>query len=145
MKRILIYIGILALTLMAPVERLDVAKLEPVEVVFLSKEGDTVLLATDTEASGRGMDVSAALQDLKRTTPGVVYLDTAEFLVVSEDAAEQIDALRAHLKGSVKLCLARDLQVEEVAKYLEVHGNLPKLKDWKSGDPLPVLAGEKIV
>lgn len=145
MKRICVYIGILALTLFAPVDRLDVAKLEPVEVVFLSREGDTVILATDTKAAGMGTTAMEALADLKQTTAGVVYLDTAEYLLVAEDAANEIDGLRSALKGDVKLCLGRDVQVEEVAEYMEVHGKLPRLKDWKAGDPLPVLAGEKIV
>ncbi len=145
MKRIIIYIGILALMLMAPVERLDVAKLEPVEVVYLTKEGDSVFLATDTKAAGRGADAMAALADLKQTTPGVVYLDTAEYLLVAEDAAGEIDALRGSLRGSVKLCFGKDIQVDEVAKYLEVHGDLPELKAWKTGDPLPILEGKKII
>lgn len=145
MKRMVIYIGILLLTLMTPVERLDVAKLEPVEVVFLSREGDEVHLATDTDAQGSGADAAEALNDLRQTTTGVVYLDTAEFLVVAEDAADQIDRLRGWLKGSVKLCFAKNLQVKEVAKYLEVHGDLPKLRDWKTGDPLPLLTGKKII
>ena len=145
MKRLPIYIAILALTLLAPLERMDVAQLEPVEVVFLTKEGDTVFLATDTKASGQGTDVAAALADLKQTAAGVVYLDTAEYLLVSEDAAGEINALRGSLKGSVRLCLGQDVQVEEVAEYLEVHGTLPKLRDWKAGDPLPILQGKKII
>lgn len=145
MKRIIIYIWILLLALMAPVKRLDVAKLEPVDVVFVSKEDGKVKITTDTEAEGRGADAAAALYDLKQTTPGVVYLDTAEFLVVSKDAADQIDELRTWLKGSVKLCFAEKVEIEEVAKYLEVHGNLPKLRDWKTGDPVPLLTGKKIV
>ena len=145
MKRVVIYVWILLLMLMAPVKRLDVAKLEPVEVVFISRQGSGVLLATDTKAEGRGADAAAALYDLRQSTAGVVYLDTAEFLVVSEDAVDQIDVIRTWLNGSVRLCCAENLQVEQVAKYLEVHGNLPRLRDWKTGNSLPLLAGEKII
>ena len=145
MKRIIMYVAILVLTLATPVKRLDVAHLEPVEVVCLSRVGDTVILSTDTQASGRGADALSALANLKQTTPGVVYLDTAEFLLVTENALDEIDLLRTELKGSVKLCQVQNAELENAAKYLEVHGDLPKLKAWKIGQKLPVWNGEKFL
>ena len=68
----------------APLERLDVAKLLPIQAVAVYTEGDSVVLETDTENKGKGASIADALQDLKENTPAVVYLDTAEFLMVSE-------------------------------------------------------------
>ena len=133
--RVIIYIVILALMLLAPVERLDVAKLEPVQTVAIYMESDTVVLETDTESTGRGADVRQAYQDLEENTPGVIYLDTAEYLLVSEDAAAHVDALRQYLKPSVMVSLwDGEGSIKDAAKYLSVHYDLPELKDWKASD-----------
>ena len=145
MKRIIAYIVILALLLLAPVEKLDVAKLEPVEVVYLYKESGSVVLSTDTGAKGKGENALSALQELKETTPGVVYLDTAQYLLVAQDALEQINVLRAELKDKIKLCMAQNVELENAAKYLNVHGKLPRLRQWKTGEKLPLWDGEKII
>lgn len=130
--RVIIYIVILALTFLAPVERVDVASLLPIESVAVYMEGDTVVLETDTEDTGRGETVSQALQDLKDVTPAVVYLDTAEYLLVSENAVSQVDGLREYLKPSVKVCICDAKgRVKDAAKYLSVHGDTVPLRDWK--------------
>lgn len=129
--RMVIYIVILAILFFVPLERVDVAKLLPIEAVAVYMDGEDVVFETDTEHKGKGTDVTKAIVNLKESTPAVVYLDTAEFLMVSEEALPEINALRSHLKPSVKLFVgdARE-KVKETAKYLEVHGSLPKLKDY---------------
>ena len=129
--RMVIYIVILAILFFVPLERVDVAKLLPIEAVAVYMDAGDVVFETDTEHKGRGVDVTKAIENLKENTSAVVYLDTAEFLMVSEDALIEMDALRKHLKPSVKLFVgdARE-KVKQTAKYLEVHGSLPKLKDY---------------
>ncbi len=130
--RKLLYIVILGLLFLAPLERMDVAKLLPIQAVAVYMNDGAVVLETDTEDKGRGDSVSNALEDLKKATPAVVYLDTAEFLLVSEDAVTCVEELKNYLKPSVKVCVcAAAGRVKDVAKYLDVHGNLPKLRDWK--------------
>ena len=130
MRRI-IYIVILALLFFAPVERVDVAKLLPIQAVAIYLEADTVVLETDTEDKGRGEDASKALDALKENTPAVVYLDTAEYLLVSEEAVSLVDELRPYLKPSVKVCVCdASGSVKNAAKYLDVHADLPELRHW---------------
>lgn len=131
MRKIL-YVVILSALFFAPLERLDVAKLLPIQAVAVYMEDGAVILETDTENKGRGDNVENALENLKEITPAVVYLDTAEFLLVSENAVSYINELRDFLKPSVKVCVCEAAgQVKDAAKYLDVHGNLPKLRDWK--------------
>ncbi len=133
--RVVLYIVILGLLFLAPLERVDVAKLLPVEAVAVYMEDGAVVLETDTENKGSGETVTQALDALKTNTPAVVYLDTAEFLLVSEDAAQWVDELRLFLKPSVKVCVCEAAgQVKNTAKYLEVHGKLPKLRDWNGAE-----------
>lgn len=130
MRRIL-YIVIVGMLFFAPLERADVAKLLPIQAVAVYVEDGAVVLETDTQNTGRGDSVAGAFEDLKKTTPAVVYLDTAEFLLVSENAASYVEELKNYLKPSVKVCVCDAAgQVKDAAKYLDVHGNLPKLRDW---------------
>ena len=75
--RAIAYIMILTLMLMAPVTRLDISKLEPVEAVAVMIEEENVRLETDTGSIGRGKTVSQALEDLKTNATLIIYLDTA--------------------------------------------------------------------
>lgn len=140
MKRILLYVVVLAVICFLPTDAMDVAKLRPVQVVSLYKENGQVVIETDTQDRGVGETPQTALDDLERTTPGVIYLDTAEYLLVTEDSLDVLEAFRDRLKKSVKLCVRADtVDLTQVAKYLSVHGGMPKLKDWEEGMILPVL------
>ncbi len=131
--RMVLYVIILALLYLAPLKKVDIAKLLPIEAVAVYMEQGEVVLETDTEHMGRGSDVSKALENLKADTPAVVYLDTAEYLIISEDALAELDALKTYLKPNVRVCVADVCgRVKDTAKYLEVHGNLPKIKNWKN-------------
>lgn len=126
-----LYIIILLMLFVAPLERLDVAKLLPVQAVAVYTEGDAVVLETDTENKGKGASIADALADLKENTPAVVYLDTAEFLMVSESAVSQVEEMKNYFKPTVKVCVCDAAgKVKDTAKYLDVHRKLPKLKDW---------------
>ena len=140
MKRCILYILIMVAVLCAPVEGTDVAKLRPVETVVLYKIGKDYHIRTDTNDVGEGESVQAAFDDLLLTTPGVIYLDTAEYVLVHEGAVEDVEQLRSHLKRSVQLCsFSGELDIVAVSKYLPVHGKLPILSQWNPGEELPVL------
>ena len=140
MKRIVLYVLILAAMFALPVERTDVGKLRPIQTVSISKNGGWTILRTDTEDIGMGKTVQEALDNLKATTPGVVYLDTAVFLLVAEEAQDSIQDLRQVLRKNVKVCVAdRGIDPVKATEYLAAHDNLPKLKHWEEGMQLPVL------
>lgn len=141
LKRIVIYIGILCALLFAPVESLNVGELIPVQVVALSKENGWTVIETDTGNRGIGGTAQKALQNLKDTASGDIYLDTAEYLLLGKDTEGTAEELRAELKPSVKLCeTAKSVDLAKSAKFLRVHGKLPKLKDWNGEQELPVLS-----
>ena len=140
MKRIVIYVLILAATLFAPVKGNDIGRLRPVQAALVYKENQNVVIQTDTEDTGVGQTAKEALQNLKDTTPGIIYLDTARYLLVAEEALPEIEPLRAELKPSVQMCLAEGAVLgADTALFLKVHGQLPQLKSWKEGVDLPLL------
>ena len=140
MKKMLIYGLLVAAALLAPVRANDVGDLQPVRVVQVSKEAGNILLQTDTGDWGMGENITAALENLKATTPGILYLDTARYLLISEDVQNEISDLRKVMKGNVHLCLAEGAVLgEEIVPFLRSHGQLPQLKNWKAGASLPLL------
>lgn len=120
-----------------PVKRLDIAELEPVEVVYLDKQNETFLLLTDTGAEGKGNTIESAMEDMKKNTPAVVYLDTAEYLIVSPNALEDFMQIRDYVKDSVRVCCAENPDMKVAANYLDTHGKLPKISDYESESKLP--------
>ena len=143
--RLILYGLTVVLLCFAPVQRLDIEKLEPVEVVTVQNQNGAVYLATDTGAWGSGSDAVAALQDMRQRTPGVIYLDTAVYLIVAPSALESIDVLRPWLKERIFLCEGEEIDPREAVRLLEVHGELPLLKHWENGQKLPKIQDGKII
>lgn len=148
MKRIVVYAAIAALVLMVPVKGNDVGKLRPVQAISVYKTGAQFVIETDTEDVGVGATADQALKNLKDTTPAIIYLDTADYLLLTEDVLDELQWLRDNLKSSVRLCMMRDrIEPKKAAEFLKVHRNLPELKAWKNGERIPILTrfGERII
>lgn len=140
MKTLISYALILLAAFMLPVEKADVAQLRPIEVIYIDKNADAVILKTDTGDIGIGHDALSALENMKLTSPAVIYLDTAEYLLIGEGAQEAAKQLKGVLKNSVQLCeTAANIELKDAAEYLPVHGDLPDFKDWEAGQKLPLL------
>lgn len=143
MRKSILYILLLAAALLAPLQGRDVGKLLPVELVHLYREGEAVVIATDTDAAGTGVTVEAAFENLQATTAGIVFLDTADYLLVDESAMTDVTALKNHLKPSVKVCkVVSDVDLKETAAYLSIHKPQARLKDYRNGVDLQELAVE---
>lgn len=125
MRRIL-YGVILLAAFFAPVERLDVAKLLPVEAVAIYLEEGAIALETDTENKGRGSTVQEALKNLKENTTKIIYLDTARYLLVAENAQAQAQELLQYLKPNVRQGTYGGGDIKEEAKYLDAHSESAK-------------------
>ena len=143
MKRIVIYILLLAVAVLMPVERADVGKLIPAELIHIYKEGDDIVIETDTGSGGRGKTVDGAVGNLKSTTAGIVYLDTARYLLVEEEAMRELVAVSAYLKSSVRVCAAgQDTDLQKAAAYLAVHPPKQRLGEMIHGKSAERLLSE---
>lgn len=140
MKRYVLYAAVLILSFLVPIKGTDVARLRPVETVMLYSQNGETVIRTDTNDFGIGEDSLAAFKNLKATTPGIIYLDTADFLLVSEDAVDEVEPLRKYLKKDVQLFqFTGEVDPAEASRYLSIHGNGPKLKSWQAGQALPLV------
>ena len=127
--RTLLYIVILLGLTAAPVKPLELAKLEPVQTVSVDYAQNQIILQTDTGSKGIGDTIEAAIDDLEEGTPGVIYLDTAQYLLLTKDAIPYILGIENHLRNSVRVCLWDGKGSLEMAdKYLSVKNDLPLIK-----------------
>lgn len=130
MKKIL-SAAVLALCFLAPVQRLDVAKLQPVQTVAVYWQEEQIVLETDAGDKGRGETAQEALANLKENALTVIYLNTAEYLLVGQGAQWQAEHLRPVLHNDVKVGPYGGGDIAEETAFWEIHGELPKLKAWK--------------
>lgn len=133
--RMVMYIVILGLLFLAPLKRLDVAKLEPVQTIAVRTVDGAIELETDTGNKGRGSTIETAVADLEKKTPGVIYLDTAQYLLLTQQTVVHVNALRSYLRPGIRVSLWDGAgSVQSAAQYLDVCSDLPKLKDWKDNE-----------
>ena len=143
MKKILLYILLLGAALIIPVEGTDVGKLLPVELVQLDKMGDTVVISTDAGATGTGETVKAAIRDMEKTAAGIVFLDTADYLLVTESAMEEVESIKEQLKPSVRVCIQHvEMNLKDAAAYLSVHKPEHQLRSCQDPQSLQILTEE---
>lgn len=137
MKKWLFFLACFAIVALLGGERLagrDVAKLEPVQTVYLTNQGDEIVLQTDTGAKGQGESVEEALCDLQETTPGFVFLDTADYLLITEGQCHLIVELEGVLRPSCCICLVTEQpDMESVGAFLQIHQPETTLKDYLAG------------
>lgn len=128
---------------LSPFKGTDVGKLRPAQWVYLSRQGNVLCLETDTGDRGVGADVAAALKDLRRCAPGEMFLETADYALVSREAQEALPQLRKVLRSGVEVCLAEESPDENTAAYLMTHNPGLTLRGYLSGQgALPVLTSQ---
>ena len=140
MKRILLYIVIIVVVFAVPLSRADVGRLEPVQTVAIYMLGDDYVVETDTLGWGIGRSLEEAIADLKASAPAIVYLDTADYLLLQPGILEEAETLKSVLKGSISVYFFEgDPELQAVSKFLNIHDEKVYLKNWKNGVVLPVL------
>ena len=109
--------------------------LEPVETVLVTIKEGNVVLQTDTGAKGVGNNLEKAIENLHSSASGVVFLDTAQNLLVSSQTEELLVELIRWIRPAAHVCLIReDLDLTEVTGYLRVHPPKVQLKDIRAGE-----------
>lgn len=133
MKFYIAVAAIVALLSITPFQGSDIARLAPVEVVWLAEEDGQVILMTDTEDVGRGADVLEALADMKATATGTIFLDTADYLIVEKDGEKYLDQVADVLRPSCMLCRATQMpDLKEAVAFFAVHKWNVTLRQWQN-------------
>ncbi len=132
MKRWILYLAIIGVAAMSPIERTDIAKLAPIEVVWIAEKAGQVYLETDTGDVGCGDNVQEALKDMKATTSGVIFLETADYVIVEQGREALLKQCSSVLRPSCKVCTAKSIpNMETVAEFLSAHEPKQTLRQWR--------------
>ena len=124
--RKVIYSALILLSLLIPLKRLDIAKLEPVEAIAVAVKNGEVHLATDTDSEGKGKTVELALKELKANAQGIIYLDTARFLLVGENAQNEAEEMRGYMRNNIVVAPYNGTDVMEETRRLDAHNKAEK-------------------
>lgn len=124
MKKWLIFLAVLtavAILSRRPHPARDVARLEPVQAVYIHQKNGTLCIETDTGAAGSGNTLTEAAADLKASASGEIFLDTAEFLLIDPEVTITADfhTLLRPTCGVTFTHATPDLQA--AADYLTIH------------------------
>lgn len=150
MKRWLLPVALLAVVIFGEdlFRGTDVAKMEPVELVWLMPARGGIVIQTDTGSDGWGKSVIEAVEDLKQTATGEIFLETAEYVLLSSLDEEILPELMALFRPSCKvLTVYGEAKAEDMALFLRSHQNDVTLLDWQTetkAPPVLVAKGERM-
>ena len=149
MKKTLIFalaIVVLFFTDMLPFAGTDVAKLHPVEVLIVKREGEKLSISTDSGFTGFGQDIPSAFADLKGGVPGKVLLETANYVLLTAECADVLDALFSYMRPACQIYYIEGAgELKNIAKYLQSHPSDTTLLTCKQGKteiPTVITQGE---
>ena len=119
----------------------DVGKMNPVEAMCLVKIEGEYHLITDTWNLGTGETIATAITSLIESSSAEIFLDTAEYLLVTRECETDIGVMGEYLRPSCRVCiLDGEPDMEAVAVYLSVHKPKVTLASYVSDkENLPVL------
>lgn len=123
MKKWLYAAALLALGLLTrlPHPARDIAKLEPVQLVYIYKEAGSLCIETDTDHRGAGRDILEAAADLRSKADGEIFLETAEFLLLEEDVIVTADFFTLLRPGAGVVYTGERPDLTAAAEYLSIH------------------------
>lgn len=148
MRRILLYIIVLASMWYFKPAKTDIGMLRAVELIYVYRENGEIVIETDTEDVGIGGTMKDAIANLKETTAGTIYLDTADYALFHRNALDEVRSLATYIKPKVGICATNgEISVKEAAKYLAAHNPQNQIGKWDGSTPLEWLhtTGEKII
>ena len=137
MKKWLYAAALLALGLLTrlPHPARDIAKLEPVQLVYIYKEMDHLCIETDTDHRGAGRDILEAAADLRSKADGEIFLETAEFLLLEEDVTVTADFFTLLRPGAGVVYTRERPDLTAAAEYLSIHSPEHTLRELRTYQP----------
>ncbi len=135
MKRWILFVMVTAAILLLPEgQEKDISHLHPVQLLYIYKEDGKIVLETDMDDTGKGETLPDALENLRATSEGELFLETVEYLLVTEETKPMILELGAILRPATNLVVAlTDVNIEKVVQYLEIHRPEVTLLDYRTG------------
>ena len=110
-----------------PFKATDVAELLPVRTVIVTRSGRELTVDVGAGVRAVGKTLSEALRTLRQEVTGEVFFQTAEQIVVAEDAQDAVPQVvnEPSFRPAAGLYLTEDADAdpEELADYLHTHAS----------------------
>lgn len=133
MKKLLVIAALLLILTGRGNAGADISRMEPVGLVHISSNGGQITVQTDTGASGSGVTLTAAVEDLHESSPAVVFLDTAEFLLVDGQQALNREVYEL-FRPACRVCAVQgEADLQQAYDYLRIHSPRLRLLDIRAG------------
>ena len=141
MKRWLaVLAGISLAIFLPPTEKTEISDLCPVELLSIYREEGMLWVETDTGSVGRGKNLTAALTELEETASGKIFLDTADYVLVTAATKDVLPELKKRLRPATEIVqVCGEVDSRAAADFLSVHKAGLALKDCQRGTELPRL------
>ena len=118
---------------MLPRTGTDAAKPLPAQVLVIAQEDGQITVESDNGASGSGATLPDALEAMRESAEGTLFLDTAEHIVLLQSAQALLPAAarQRQFRPAAKLYLARmdTLDAEGCVEFLQAHPGTVTLAD----------------
>ena len=99
----------------------DVAKLEPVQAVYVYRNGGGLCVETDIGAKGTGKTLTEAAANMKANASAELFLDTAEFLLL-DPTIPITEEFHTLLRPTCKVTWIVDPpDLQAASAYLSIH------------------------
>lgn len=99
----------------------DVAKLEPIQTIYVYRNGTDISIETDTGAKGTGKTLSEAAAAMKANATAELFLDTAEFLLL-HPAVPITEEFHTLLRPTCKVTFTTAApELQAASAYLTIH------------------------
>ena len=103
-------------------------------MLYIQKESGLIQIQTDTGVLGKGNTLTTALQNAEKTAMGRIFLDTVDYVLVTERTKSMVPELQGILRPSVHLVLANGpMELADMPKFLKIHKPKTTIKDWLTG------------
>lgn len=123
--KILLVAAFLGALGLLPFRSVDAAKLLPVKTVLVTKSGDTYTVDVGAGVKALGRSLGEALQRLREEVTGVLFLPTAEQVVLTEPAESAAEAVAREEAFRPAMGIYRtpdpDPDPEALGEYLASH------------------------
>lgn len=138
MKRWLLYpaaVLLIAAIGWMPFTGTDVAKLQPVELIRISTSGLYTIVETDTGQYGVGENLDEAFTDLKSTTAGQIFLETADHLILGQGMGKLPPQVYDYLRPGCTLCREEgQTDLKAAVAFLRTHEPESTLQNYRAGE-----------
>ena len=143
MRRWIICAAAAVLLMISPVRGMDISQLSPVQTVWVAVENGQVYLQTDGGEWGSGTDIASALENLNETAAGVVFLETADYLILQKGEEALLEQAPTIFRPSCMVCVADEMpDLEQATAFLRLHEPSITLRQWSvEGNLLQQLTG----